>query len=308
MTTFAQQSDIYLERITTRKRKPVKSTSLATFKSLIHAATPVLGTVQLEDIHSGTLKHLAAVLCEQKYSPNSIQSILTLVKQVIASDIDEKTGDPKHSRKWNTDFIDAPPAESKKVHVPNVEEIEAALAGSRPPFWQFMSTQLATGCRKGELCALTVEDFDSEIGLLHVSRTLSRYGETTTKTKNGKRDVDIAPEIVNMLTAMLAGRTSGRLFDVSLDQIRYAYERVKIKSHSFRHFRYTLLQKHKIHPAIHSYWIGHSTKGMSAIYGHIEQDVELRQRLVREVGLGFNLPTIAAPITEPALASETVSI
>jgi integrase len=305
MTTFLRQSETYLERIKTRKRKPVKATSLATFASLIRAATPVLGKRQLEDIHSGTLKNLAAVLCDEKYSPNSIQSILTLVKQIIASDIDETTGDPKHPRKWNRDFIDAPPAESKKVHVPTVEEIDAALASSPSPLWQFMCTQLATGLRKGELCALTVADFDSHIGLLHVSRTLSRYGETTTKTKSGERDVDIVPEIVEMLIAMLAGRTTGRLFDVSLDQIRYAYERVAIKSHSFRHFRYTLLQKHKIHPAIHAYWIGHSAKGMSTIYGHIEQDIELRQRLVREVGLGFRLPkSVATPIPEPVPESQ----
>ena len=31
-------------------------------------------------------------------------------------------------------------------------------------------------------------------------------------------------------------------------------------------------------------------KGMAAIYGHVQEDVELRQRIVREVGIGFTLP------------------
>jgi hypothetical protein len=35
---------------------------------------------------------------------------------------------------------------------------------------------------------------------------------------------------------------------------------------------------------------------MSAIYGHIEQDIELRHVLVREVGLGFELPGLATSI------------
>jgi hypothetical protein len=55
------------------------------------------------------------------------------------------------------------------------------------------------------------------------------------------------------------------------------------KSHGLRHFRYTHLQKCKVHPAIQNYWIGYAMKGMSEVYGHIHEDVALRQRLAQEV-------------------------
>ena len=41
-------------------------------------------------------------------------------------------------------------------------------------------------------------------------------------------------------------------------------------------------------------------KGMAAIYGHVQEDVKLRHRIVREVGLGFRLPSFA-PVEQPTL-------
>jgi hypothetical protein len=89
---------------------------------------------------------------------------------------------------------------------------------------------------------------------------------------------------------------TGRLFDLTLDEVRRAFEDLNIKSHSLRHFRYTHLQKcyEFLHPAIHNFWIGHSMPGMAKRYGHIIEDVELRQQMARRVGLGFSLPTVAA--------------
>jgi integrase len=294
MATFSEQAEVYLAAIAARKRNPVKPTSIATFRSLLGIARPLLGSTKLEDIRSGALKQLVTILCDQNYSPNTIQSLLTLIKMVVASDVDEN-GEPKHLRKWNHDFIDAPRVESKKAILPTQAQIQKALAVLKSPMREFFVTQLATGCRKGELQALKVGDFDATAGLLRVSRTLSRFGETETKTKAGKREVDIAPAIVEMLAAMVGERKTGRLFDVTIDQIQWAYEKLGIKSHSLRHFRYTHLQAFKIHPVIHNYWLGHSMNGMASIYGHIHEDRELRQRLVREVALGFPLPAIAAP-------------
>jgi integrase len=305
MTTFAKQADIYLAGLRARKREPVKVTSLVAFKSRTRAATPVLGNMRLEAVDNGALKTLAAILCDKQYESNSIHAILKVVKQVVASDLD-KNGNPRQPRKWNMKFIDAPSPESAEVTPPTREDLENALRVSRSPLWQFMATQAASGLRKGELCALTVDDFDSQIGLLHVSRTLSRYGETSAKTKTGKRDVDPHPDITAMLMAMLAGRATGRLFDLTIDAVRWGYDNLKIRTHSLRHYRYTHLDKFPLSPGIRDFWIGHSSAILSATYSHIKKDIELRQRLVREVGLGFSLPTVAA-MPEPALEPEMVS-
>jgi integrase len=298
MTTFSQQSEVYLQRIAQRRRKPVKPTTLATLRSLLNAASPLLGHVDLENIKNGALRCLADKLYRDDYSSNSIQSILTTVKMVVASSVDDE-GEPKYPHKWKNDFIleNVPVESGARTSIITAEQIESAIAGARSPIHEFIETQAATGCRKGELLALRVADFDAKAGLLHISRTLSRHGETATKTENGKRDVDLHPEIVVMLVEMLADRTTGRLFEVTIDEVRWAYKKAGIKSHALRHFRYTHLQKSKVHPAIHNYWIGHAMKGMADIYGHIHEDVELRQRLVREVGLGFTLPVSTRELT-----------
>jgi integrase len=289
--TFAQQVDIYLEWLATRKRKPVKAASIATRRSLLRAALPVLRSMELADIKSGALRTLADSLFAQGYKPSSIETIITAVKIVVESDKDEN-GEPKDLRKWNTDFIFenvAATAKRKKLDI-GATDIETAITKLESPLREFVATQAATGCRKGELLALRVEDFEAGAGLLRVSRTLGQYGETATKTEAGDREIDITPEIAAMLVEMLAGRTTGRLFDVSLKQVRVAFEKLGIKSHQLRHFRYTRLQTAKIHPAIHNYWIGHSMAGMAKIYGHTHEDAELRQRLAREVGIGFTIP------------------
>ena len=90
MTTFSQQSEVYLQRIAQRRRKPVKPTTLATLRSLLNAATPVLGDLELEGIKNGALRRLADTLYNNEYSANSIQSILTTVKMVVASSVDEE--------------------------------------------------------------------------------------------------------------------------------------------------------------------------------------------------------------------------
>src|ERR1700683_2825467 len=125
MTTFAKQADIYLLEIATRNQNRAKDSSIAAFKSRINAALPTLGKIKLDDIRSGALKTLAGNLVREKYSPNSVQSILTIVKMVVASDVDAD-GDPKHLRKWNNRFIDAPPIDFEEVRVPTPEEIQSA--------------------------------------------------------------------------------------------------------------------------------------------------------------------------------------
>lgn len=310
MTTFAQQSEIYLTQIKARRRNPLKPTSLATISSLVETVKPFIGEMQLETIHNGALKDLVAIL-DKTYRPNTIQSILMTVKQVVASDRDEITREPKHQRAWDDTEIDAPPVEQMEKHVPSAKEIESAIAKSRSPFREFLVVQAATGARKGELCALKVSDFDAEKGILCVSQTQSQYGITSTKTRNGKRQVDVAPEIAAMLNAMLAGRTAGSLFNLSLAQVRYAYEQLGIKSHSLRYFRYQHLENNNVLPRVRAYWIGHSMGKLAQIYGRIqennEDDTRLRHRIAEEIGIGFRPPEIAAPVMQPALESEMVS-
>jgi integrase len=90
-----------------------------------------------------------------------------------------------------------------------------------------------------------------------------------------------------MLQRMVACR-SGRLFDVSLDELRRAFEGLSLRSHDLRHFRYTYLKTTQIPKPILDYWLGHAGVGMGKIYDHSSQIIEDRKKYVNLCGIGFD--------------------
>jgi integrase len=291
--TFAQHAEHYITKLGSRRRKSVKPTSIAAFRAALRMAMPILGDLPLVSIESEQLKQLVEYLVHEKYAPNTIRLVARTAKKVIASAVDER-GNPAIVRTWNDDYIDTPRAENRTSSEGLAPaQIEAAISQADPIIREFIITHAASGLRKGELLALNVEDFDSALGVLHVARTRGYFGETKPKTKSGERDVDLHPRITATLTRMLADRTTGRLFDVSIDEIRRAFERLGLKSHALRHFRYTHLQNSAVPNSIRDFWLGHSVAGMERIYGHQSQNVELRQKLAKQAGLGFTLPAVS---------------
>jgi integrase len=285
--TFTEQSRIYLSKLERRRSKPIKPTTLATFRSIVRLVEPKIGALALADIESENLRQLVEYLGEKK--PETIGLALRVAKAVIASAVDDR-GRPLVSKQWNGNHIDCPSIVREEKRLITAERIEGVLQNSDSPFRELFSTQAATGLRIGELLALNVEDFDASSGVIRVKRTRSYHGETSPKTTAGVREVDLHPDIVAMLQRKLGDRIAGRLFELSVNQVRYAFEGVNIQSHALRHFRYTHLLMSNIPQPVRDFWIGHSAAGMEKIYGHVAQNKELRQRLAREIGLGFTLP------------------
>lgn len=226
--TFAQHADRFIERLAKRQQKPVKKTSIATFRAAIGMATPVLGELPLEVIDNENMRQLVERLSE-RYAPNTVRLVLRTTKKVIASATDER-GNKLVSKEWNNDHINPPPAANRtSAQLLTAERIETALDAAPPIIREFISTQAATGLRKGELLALNVEDFNPATRILRVERTRSHFDETSPKTAAGKREVDLHPKIAVLLQGMLAGRTTGRLFEASIDEVRRAFERLGLK-------------------------------------------------------------------------------
>ena len=73
------------------------------------------------------------------------------------------------------------------------------------PFWHdFFYTELTTGLRRGEICGLQLQDCDSQVRTLQVSRTLhrksgSRFETGETKTGRGKRKILLPQSTADML-------------------------------------------------------------------------------------------------------------
>src|ERR1700733_13788199 len=80
--TFEQSAQDYLAKLKTRKRKPVKATTLATFSSAVKLALqmPGFGSLTLESIDSEHLRLLAESIGEK--SPQTINLTVRVVKSV----------------------------------------------------------------------------------------------------------------------------------------------------------------------------------------------------------------------------------
>lgn len=296
MITFAEQAEIYLAGLKARKRSPVKPTTLSTFESLIrHHAIPFLGDRTLSEIDNAWMRDFVSHLVEEELSARSIKLAVMVTKQVITSAVDNR-GNRLYPVVWNSNFIDAPsPNDNAEPPAATAQQIENALSNARPVIYELLATLCATGLRKGEALALRVADFDASAGVLHVRGTRSRFGRTSPKTKSSTRDIDLTPEIVEMLKRMLAGRNTAYLFPITIDELRWAFHTLGIKAHACRRYRASWLRFRRCHDDVIRYWLGHGSESQTDAYVRLNAVWQL-QTLVHEVGLGFALPQrIAAP-------------
>jgi integrase len=286
--TFEQSAQDYLAKLKMRKRKPVKATTLATFSSAVKLAlqTPGFGSRPLDLIDNEDLRQLVERIGEK--SPHTINLTVRVVKSVVASAVDER-GNQLFARKWNHSHIDLPPVTNLiEKEVLKAEDVEAAIAAAPQKMKTFIAVQAASGLRRGEMLALNMDDFDPAAGTLRVDETAGYYGVSSPKTKSANRIVNIHPLIVDLLVKSNSNR-KGKIFPVTVDTVRRTYERLNIRTHDLRHFRYTHLQRAEIPNAIRDFWVGHATRGMERVYGHVAQDNALKHQLVERIGIGLSL-------------------
>jgi integrase len=287
--TFEQSADIYIERLKSRRKRPVKHSSLARFRAAVKLAStmPGFGSLPLTNVDSETLRCLVDHL-EDK-SPHTINVTVRVVKAVVASAVDDR-GNPLVSRTWNPRHINAPAATNKEEKtLLTAAQIETAIRNVDGAMKVFIAVQGASGLRKGEMLALNVDSFDAKQGSLSVDATKGYFGRTAPKTRAAIRVVELHESIVALLLRHVGTRSTGKLFDVTIDESRRVFERLGIQSHRLRHWRYTHLQLNAVPQAILNFWIGHSMPGMARIYGHLAEITEKRREIANSIGVGFSL-------------------
>jgi integrase len=106
-----------------------------------------------------------------------------------------------------------------------------------------------------------------------------------------------------MLTAFIAGRTSGFLFQnasgkplsavkrpaATFAPVLDALEVPKAGFHSFRRFRATHLSKSRVPESLARFWIGHSETDQTEQYVKLFDEVVYRKEVADSFGLGFEL-------------------
>src|SRR5258708_29795275 len=215
MTTFKQQSEDFLNKIQTRRREPVKASTVVAYRSRLNAhILPELGNLELSQIENGTLRTFVETLTKKGMSASAINGVVGLVKEVVASARDSVSGARLYPRTWDNEFIDAPIVNPKSQSAPvaTPEGVQKAISRASGQEKALYALLAGTGLRIGEALALMVGPDDGlnsfwvpESGILHVRATLNiNNGEIgSPKTEAGNRQVDLNPGLNEYLKRVL---------------------------------------------------------------------------------------------------------
>lgn len=179
-----------------------------------------------------------------------------------------------------TDGAVPPKRDTSPMKVLNVEELDRFMQTiALEPMWRdFFYTEVTTGLRKGEICALQWSDFDEKAGTLKVCRALHRADRKIwleeTKTSAGMRVIVLPPSTAALLRNRKADQTSSTKWifpnhknpeaPISPDSAFYNFKRILNKANlpniRFHDLRHTF--------ATHALTSGVDAKVLSGILGH----------------------------------------
>jgi len=138
-------------------------------------------------VRNRALREFVEILSAARLAPKTIVNVVTVVKFVVASAIDEE-GDQIHPCIWNHEFIQPPLVIKEKQNRPtiNAQEISALLKCVKARYAVSVALVAGTGLRIGEALAVRTEDFDPACQVLH--HTAKRLAQMRASAKDPECD------------------------------------------------------------------------------------------------------------------------
>ena len=312
--TFREQSEIWLQHSRTRKRKPIRATSAEDIqRALDKWILPEVGNLPLSEAAKyPAMKGLVAKMNAGKLSPKSVNTYFRIAASVVAS-AEDADGNPLFPRKWNPEKLDLPIVDPKQQRRPTIDEKTMTfLASCRKPNERTLFILCgATGMRIGEVLGLEIDKHfaDDFTTILVRQQARNRTLTTDVKTKNAIRNIDVHPEVAQLLRQFIGSRKKGLLFATRngtplnrsnirnriLYPILEAMGVDKGGAHVFRRFRATWLRKQKTPEDLIRMWLGHGQATVTDLYVNIDNEKAWRKKEAERVGVGFTLPTSVVP-------------
>ncbi len=282
--TFGTLADLYLDDL----NHNAKETTFLNQSGIIeNHIRPFFGSLKVNEITAGTVRKWQNTFSGSGYAPGFLFRIHRLLSAVfnfaikfygllrnpavLAGSLGKRK--PKEEMRFLT------LAEFTRLHA-------ALLADEEFIFATAFSFLFLTGCRKGEMLALTVSDFDFEAGTVSISKTYTRIGTkdviTTPKTAKSVRTITLPPSLIQIMKNYIHGlgdiSPKQRIFDcVSADSLRTALHRYaksvglpQIRIHDLRHSHASLLIEQGISPIAIADRLGHeSAQTTLTTYSHL---------------------------------------
>ena len=314
-TTLRQQAEWWMESLSTRRRRPLKPATIYGWQHCLDRwILPNLGNKLLLTVGNGALRQFVEMLSAAGLAPKTIVNVVTVVKLVVASAVDEE-GDQIHPRVWNHEFIQLPLVVKEKQNRSTITEVEvsAILGMLKGRDAVLVALVAGTGLRIGEALAVRTDDFDPLCRVLQVRRSVWRSREQAPKTLNAIRPVDIPESLAQVLRDYIKGRQghlfttrAGRLLDSRnvLDVLQQVGRQGGY--HAFRRFRFAVLRRMGVPDDLIKLWLGHSQNLIDLYAAQLRYDETYRRDWCEKAGLGFTLGELGykseAPI-RPALVA-----
>jgi integrase len=155
-TTFRQQAEWWMESLSTRRRRPLKPATVYGWQHCLDRwILPNLAHKLVSEVGNGALRQFVEILSAAGLAPKTIVNVVTVVKFVVASAVDEE-GDQIHPRVWNYEFIQLPLVIKGKQNRPTVTEAEVSglLNSLKERYAVLVALVAGTGLRIGEALAV----------------------------------------------------------------------------------------------------------------------------------------------------------
>jgi integrase len=182
--------DELLDRWLDVKRRTVEANTMASYEWIARRyVRPALGDRRVASLRALDLDGLYSELHARGLSPRTVRICHTVARQSL-----------EQARRWGViarnPAVDAtpPPQRRREITPPTVAQVQELIAAADaedPDFGVYLWVLAATGCRRGEACALRWTDVDLERGELAIRRSIAHVGdellEKDTKTHQGRR-------------------------------------------------------------------------------------------------------------------------
>jgi integrase len=193
--TVAQAMKEYLAHLTKTKRKPQYRTAVNVKAHIL----PTLGHIELDKLTHGKVKGWRDALADAaprvRTKPGNAQAYRAIdpkdqrqarmrqatvnrVLSILKAGLNHAKTESRRIAS-DTAWVDVKPfakVDVPKIHFLSNEEVTAVVGNCEPDFQLLVKGALLTGCRYGELTALTVADFDEAKGQVYIAE--SKNGES----------------------------------------------------------------------------------------------------------------------------------
>lgn len=256
---------------------------------------PTLGRVKLKALAPANVRGLHREKLDAGLAPATVRKIHSTLHKALA----QAVADGLLPR--NAADVKAPRPAPEEMRPFSEDEARRFLEAARgDTFEALYCLAITAGLRRGELLALRWDDADLERGTLRVGRSLTRekgrYFLGDTKTKKGRRQVNLTPRTVAALKAHRKRQLEQRVRHAGLHEDRglvfatstgaivnpenFVRRRFKpllkrvglpegTRFHDLRHTCATLLLGRGVHPKLVQELLGHATVAMTLdTYSH----------------------------------------